>query len=413
MWPLFWIVGALVIFLAAGAVAHSARERAKKQPVRGTACGQLLGSLGFLVALFSSLASLSLVSFGSSLTSVSGGATGGRTWALPGLLVWLLVLLLCAVAIPIRMVWGLDEHRSFRRILASASRFFVLPIGAVTARIARRIMGRVASSLEESYEMELCAVLAGDPSENLMGEPLAYVVGEFARTTAEDIMVPRSAIAAVSSSTTLAECVDVFAVRSFSRLPVYEGDLESVIGIVHVMDLLRESDLTKTVSQIVRPVPMVPESKRCDELLKEFQKTHGYMAIVLDEYGGTAGLVTVEDVLEELVGELGHEPLSSRRIVHKTEGGCFLVHAQTEIAKLESATGLRVPRGDYETLAGYLLQEFGRIPEVGASLQREGVLYEIADADSRKIKLVRVDPRVRKKSEVSGSTDSAGALVGD
>jgi CBS domain containing-hemolysin-like protein len=196
--------------------------------------------------------------------------------------------------------------------------------------------------------------------------------------------------------------VDIFATRRFSRLPVYEGDVESVIGIVHVMDLLKENDLTKTVSQIVRPVPMVPESKRCDELLKEFQKSRSHMAVVLDEYGGIAGLVTVEDVLEELVGELGHEPVLLRRNVHRVADGLFIVHAQVEIEKFESATGVRVPRGQYETLAGYLLQEFGRIPEIGASLRRGGVLYEVTDADNRKIKLVKVC----KETDVSSDTFS-------
>jgi CBS domain containing-hemolysin-like protein len=269
-------------------------------------------------------------------------------------------------------------------------RFFVLPIGKVAARIARNAAGPAASYLEEASARELHTVFSRDPLEALRSEPLASVVKKFARTTAEDIMVPRSAIVAVASSSALAECVDVFATKRFSRVPVYEGDLESVIGIVHVMDLLKENDLTKTVSQIVRPVPMVPESKTCDELLKEFQKSRGYMAIVLDEYGGTAGLVTVEDVLEELVGEMGHEPVVLRRTIHRAAEGLFFVHAQIEIEKFESATGIKLPRGDYETLAGYLLQEFGRIPEVGASTRRGGVLYEVAAADDRRIRLVRV-----------------------
>jgi CBS domain containing-hemolysin-like protein len=114
------------------------------------------------------------------------------------------------------------------------------------------------------------------------------------------------------------------------------------------------------------------------------------MAVVLDEYGGTAGLVTVEDVLEELVGEMGYEPLALRRTVRKVVDGMFLVHAQVEVEKFEETVGIRIPRGDYETLAGYLLREFGRIPRPGEKLVRDGTLFEIVEADERKIKLVRV-----------------------
>jgi putative hemolysin len=355
---------------------------------------ELRATLSFSVALASSLVSLSLISFPPLPLSPAARA---EVYSMAGVAlaagVWLFLVLSFAVVVPIRLASAVGVDGSLTApvsALASvALRFFVLPIGGVAARIARNAAGPATSYLEEASARELHAIFSRDPLEALRSEPLASVVKEFAGTTVEDIMVPRSAIVAVAGSSTLAECVDVFATKRVSRLPVYEGDVESVIGIVHVMDLLRENDLTKTVAQIVRPVPMVPESKRCDELLKEFQKAHGYMAIVLDEYGGIAGLVTVEDVLEELVGELGHEPVAFRRTVHRTADGLFLAHGQIEIEKFESVTGIRLPRGDYETLAGYLLQEFGRIPEVGARTSRGGVSYEVVAADDRRIKLVK------------------------
>ncbi|MCX5801697.1 MAG: hemolysin family protein [Candidatus Eisenbacteria bacterium] len=404
MWVWFWITGALAVYLTALSNVFLAR---------GTRSGlvgrrvhlELRVALSLSVAVASSLASLSF--FSSSLFSASPPAQGvghPLAWALLGGLVWLLLVLACAIALPLRLARALGAEGPARALASGATRFFVLPIGRAAARIARNAAGPATSRLEEGYARELCAVFSRDPSDALRSEPLASVVKEFTRTTVEDIMVPRSAMVAVASSSTLAECVDVFATKRFSRLPVYEGDVESIIGIVRVMDLLKENDLTKTVSQIVRPVPMVPESKNCGELLKEFQKSHGYMAIVLDEYGGIAGLVTVEDVLEELVGEMGHEPVSPRRAVHRAADGTFLAPAQIEIDKFESATGMRLPRGDYETLAGYLLQEFGRIPEVGASVRRGGVLYEVVEADVRKIKLVKVRAEV---DALSGKTGSA------
>jgi putative hemolysin len=398
MWAWFWIIGALAVhlaalsnvFLARGLKGEIVRDLKHELGGAGTSL-EPRAALSFLVALASSLVSLSLVSsspFSSSLAAHE--VNRAVAWASVGIVAWLILILVFAVAAPLWLASALGVEGPVSALASLAIRFFVLPIGRVAARIARSAAGPATSYLEEASARELHTVFSRDPFEALRSEPLASVVKEFARTTAEDIMVPRSAMVAVASSSTLAECVDVFATKRFSRLPVYEGDLESVIGIVHVMDLLKENDLTKTVSQVVRPVSMVPESKTCDELLKEFQKSHGYMAIVLDEYGGTAGLVTVEDVLEELVGEMGHEPVVLRRTIHRVADGLFFVHAQIETEKFESATGIKLPRGDYETLAGYLLQEFGRVPEVGASTRRGGVLYEVAAADDRRIKLVKV-----------------------
>ena len=385
----------------------------KSRPIGGSIYLELRAALSALIALSSSLVSLSLISsplfsgLSASVSPAARPASHPLGWVVLGLFAWLVSILVFAVSVPLRFAPVLGAEGPARVLTGITVRFFVLPIGRVAARIARKAAGPAASGLEEGSGRELYAIFSRDPSEALRSEPLASVVKEFTRTTAEDIMVPRSAIVAVPGSSTLAECVDVFATKRFSRLPVYDGDVESVIGIVHVMDLLKESDLTKSVSQIVRPVPMVPESKRCDELLKEFQKSHGYMAIVLDEYGGTAGLVTVEDLLEELVGEMGHEQVWAKRSVHHTADGSFSVHAQIEVEKFESATEIKLPRGEYETLAGYLLQEFGRIPEVGASVLRGGVLYEVTEANSRRIKLVRVSMANGKTPERHPSWQSA------
>jgi len=385
IWPWFWIIGAIIVYVAALSSVYLSRGL-KMLSLQSRV------ALSFLVAVASSLVSLSLVSPSIGIPMPVAPEPAGISigWISLCAIAWVLLVLIFGVALPVRLAPAIAVRGPARALTSIPFHFFVLPVGKVTARIAKSVAGGAASWLEKSSETELDTVFSREPSDALRSEPLASVVKEFSATTAGDIMVPRSAMVAVPSSSSLAECVGVFAARRFSRLPVYEGDVESVIGIVHVMDLLREVDLTKSVSKIVRPVSIVPESKSCDELLKEFQRSRSYMAIVLDEYGGTAGLVTVEDVLEELVGEMGHEEIPFRRIVHRVSEGLFVVHAQVELQKFEAATGVKLPRGDYETLAGYLLQEFGRIPEVGATMNRSGVLYEITDADSRKIKLVKV-----------------------
>lgn len=374
----FWIIGVLAVYLAAISniyIVHWPR----------------LESEGTRLCLRSRTALTLVLALSSSLVAPASGYT--TRLALLGLAGWMLLVLLFVVVIPLRLTAVLGKSGPMAALAALPLRFFVLPVGKVAVRIAQTAAGRAACSLEEGCAREMGILFSPDPVSVLRSEPLDFVVGEFGRTVAEDIMIPRSAMVAVPSSSTLAECVEVFVTEGFSRLPVYEGDLESVTGIVHVMDLLRESDLSKTVRQIVRPVLMIPQTKACDELLKEFQRSQSYMAIVLDEYGGVAGLVTVEDVLEELVGEVGDEPVAQRRLVRRVSEGVFSVQAQVEIEKVESVTGIKLPDGDYETLAGFLLEQFGRIPEVGAKIHRAGVRYEVVLADERKIKVVRITVR--------------------
>jgi CBS domain containing-hemolysin-like protein len=371
----FWIIGVLAAYLAAFSNVYLVHWLKS-------------GSNGTRLCLQSRTALALVLALSSSLVAAAPGYTA--RWALFGLAGWLFIVLVFVVVIPFRLTGVLGRKGPVAALAGIPLRLFMLPLGRAVGRIAEAAAGRATGSLEDGCARELGILFSPDPVSVLRSEPLAFVVEEFGRTVAEDIMIPRSAVVAVPSSSTLAECVDVFVTKGFSRLPVYEGDLESVTGIAHVMDLLRESDLSKPVRQVVRPVLMVPQSKACDELLKEFQRSRSYMAIVLDEYGGVAGLVTVEDVLEELVGEMGDEPASLRRLIRRISEGLFSVQAQVEVEKFESTTGIELPAGDYETLAGFLLEAFGRIPEVGARTHRAGVEYEVILADERRIRLVKV-----------------------
>ncbi len=371
----FWIAGIVLGHLAALSNVYLAREVVFGTE-RGRRCLRGRVALLTIVALASSAAGVTLVA--------SAPLVGAA------FLLWLCLATLTFVAFPLWSARFVGMQGVAMSGLRPVLSFFVLPAGGLASKMFERISGHPSATLDESFSGELSVLFSAEAASFLQKEPLASVVREFARTTAEDVMVPRSAMVTVPSTLSLSECVGVFSDKKFSRLPVYEGEPESIIGLVHVMDLLGETDLSKTVGQFVRPVLMVPQTKRCDELLKEFQKSHGYLAIVLDEYGGLAGLVTVEDLLEELVGEMGYEPLTLRRTVRKVVQGMFLVHGQVEVEKFESVVGVRIPKGDYETLAGYLLREFGRIPEPGAKLIRGQVLFEVVEADVRKIKLVRV-----------------------
>jgi CBS domain containing-hemolysin-like protein len=373
-----WVLGLVLGSLTALANVYAVREASYG---RGRVCLDAWYALVLVTAVASSLAGAAAV----------GAVASGFSRAVVFLLaLWLALVTAGLVIAPLVLSRVLGLHGLGARALRLFSRVFVLPVGGIAIRISEKVIGAEAGGMGDRLTAELNVLFSPEAATLLHGEPLASVVREFARTTAEDIMVPRSAMVTVSSGITLGQCVEVFTAKKFSRLPVYDVEPEQIVGMVHVMDLLKETDLSKALRQVIRPVLMVPQTKRCDELLKEFQARQSYMAVVLDEYGGTAGLVTVEDLLEELVGEMGYEPLALRRTVRKVVEGMFLVHAQVEVEKFEGTVGIRIPRGDYETLSGYLLQEFGRIPATGAKIVRDGTLFEIVDADEKKIKLVRV-----------------------
>lgn len=212
---------------------------------------------------------------------------------------------------------------------------------------------------------------------------------EFADTPVESAMLPRTRMVAVPLGTTLAEAGRILSEKRLSRLPVYRDDLDHVVGLLHRVDLFRAPRIDLPVDGLLRPVHFVPEAKGCHELLRELQARRQRMAIVLDEYGGTAGLVTVEDLIEELLGEIRseHEP---DVVLRRPDEHTVVVRGTAQSDELREATGLVLPEGDYETIAGFLLERFGRVPRAGESLTLGAYRLEVTSADHRRIELVAV-----------------------
>ena len=220
---------------------------------------------------------------------------------------------------------------------------------------------------------------------------LVAQVYEFSESTVEEVMVPRSRIVGIPVEATLGQAVALAEEHQFSRYPVFRGTLDQVEGIIHVFDLLSATDLAGPVGPWLRPIAFAPAGKKCDELLSELQKNYQHAAIVVDEFGGTAGWVTVEDLLEELVGEIRDEHDVEEEMVRAVGRRAWLVDAQMRVDDLNRALNLEIPDGDYETLGGFLLEELERIPRRGERVEYQGVGFEVVQAEPRRIVRVRVD----------------------
>jgi putative hemolysin len=226
---------------------------------------------------------------------------------------------------------------------------------------------------------------------------------EFGDKVVREVMTPRPEIIAISGSTTLEELLRLIEKHPVSRVPVYEGTLDQITGIAFAHDLLRVSDeaaRTRKVSSIQRPAAFVPETKKVNELLREMQREKQHMRIVIDEYGGVAGLVTIEDLLEEIVGSIAdeHEEDELESPKHEADGS-WLVPGNLDIERLEELFGeLWEKPEDYEatTVAGLVSEVAGRIPMPGEVVEEDGLRFEVLASTDRRIERLRVS---RKQEE--------------
>jgi magnesium and cobalt transporter len=207
-------------------------------------------------------------------------------------------------------------------------------------------------------------------------------------------MTPRTNIVALSKTAMVRDARTVIIESKHSRLPVYRDQIDNVEGIIYLRDLLPSLSMGKAdapLAPFVRPFYAVPETKPVAELLAEMQKAHVYMAIVIDEYGGVAGLVTVEDILEEIVGEIEDEDISGAEQQITTAGeGVYDVMGAVEIGKIEKLFGMESADDDFTTIAGFVIAQKGSVPHQGERLILSGLDVEVLDADERRISRLRL-----------------------
>jgi CBS domain containing-hemolysin-like protein len=222
---------------------------------------------------------------------------------------------------------------------------------------------------------------------------LLQAVVEFADKVVREVMTPRPEIAAIEISASIEDLRKLFRERRQSRFPVYSRDLDHVEGIVSVqslMELSPEQQVSATLGALVRPVPFVPETKLIRELLKELQRSTVQMAMVVDEYGSVSGLVTIEDLVEEIVGEIRDTVEPHSHDIVKEPGDTYIVAGHTELAQMAEQFQVALEGRDYSTVAGLMLAQLGHVPQPGERVKKDGVSFEVLEANQRTVLKVRV-----------------------
>jgi putative hemolysin len=247
---------------------------------------------------------------------------------------------------------------------------------------------------DEPGEVAHAYLEAGEEQGLIEGDErrLLQSIVDFGDTLAREVMTPRPDIVAISAVATLADLRALFREQEYSRFPVYHENLDNIVGMVFVKDLVKRLETASDgdpLATIVRPATFVPETKRVPELLKEFQRKQVQIAIVVDEYGGTAGLVTIEDLLEEIVGEIRDEYDVETEPIVDEGNGSFVFSGKVSFDELRERLGIDVEPEGFETVGGYILTRLGRVPAIGETFELDGLTVDVLEAERRRIHKVR------------------------
>lgn len=236
-----------------------------------------------------------------------------------------------------------------------------------------------------------------DPSD----QKLISSFVNFKERVAKEVMVPRVDVFSLSGETPIEEAAKLLAAEGYSRIPIYKESLDEIMGVVLYKDLLRcfvtpERDLKASIETIAKPVLYAPENKKLASLLQEFRSKQIHMAIIVDEYGGTEGIVTIEDILEQLVGEIEDEyDIGEAKDFWEIPGGGWIVDAKMTLIDVENQTGIKLPENpDYETIGGYIFHCAGTIPQKGWHSSHDEFDLEVLNSNERSIKKIKITPRI-------------------
>jgi putative hemolysin len=222
---------------------------------------------------------------------------------------------------------------------------------------------------------------------------IIHSVFEFNDMPVRKVMVPRPKVFALDADTKPSEVGGLIVESGFSRIPAYEGSLDNVIGVVYVKDALRllEKRQPVVIRKILHPVHLVPETKKVGELLKELQKRRTHLAMVVDEHGSLSGLVTLEDLIEQIVGEIQDEYDWEERPVERLRDGSIVVEGTVPASELREAHHVPLPEGEFETVAGFVLEQLGRVPKGGEVVDSSGYRYTVVDVEKNRISKVKIE----------------------
>jgi len=304
--------------------------------------------------------------------------------------------------------WSMRLAPYMRSLMVMLSPFLVLPLA-----IGRR-KGEEQGPMSTVTEEELKSMVdAGHEGGVLEGDErqMIYSIFELGDTLVREIMLPRIYINALEVTTPLPEAVDTLIRLGHSRVPVYEESVDNILGLLYAKDLLRvwrQGDQIDSLRSLLRPATFIPEAKKVDELLEEMQKGHVHMAMVVDEYGGIAGLVTLEDIFEEIVGEIQDEYDQSEEAPYVQVGdGEYIFQGRVDIKNFNEVMGSQLPTEETETLGGFIYEQVGRVPLSGESLQVGDISLTFEQVIGRRIRKVRAKKQPAIDQEARQDEDDA------
>jgi magnesium and cobalt transporter len=245
-------------------------------------------------------------------------------------------------------------------------------------------------------EKELQEAINSSEEEGILNESegdMLQSIFDFGDTIVREVMVPRTDMVCCPADESLSNFLELIIQSGHSRVPLYEGSTDKIVGVVYAKDLLRNwgaNDETLTLVEVMRTPYFIPETKRIDALLMDFRTRRVHMAIAVDEYGGTSGLITIEDLLEEIVGDIQDEYDLEVPWLQPQDDGTLLVDARANVEELEEYYDIEIPREKFDTVGGYLFHLLGNVPKAGERITDNGLVLMVEDSDERKIGKVRV-----------------------
>ncbi len=273
----------------------------------------------------------------------------------------------------------------------------VWSLSAITNFLVRLVGGEMKHRGPFVTEEELRLLVSVGEKEGVLEEEeteMIHSIFEFADTTVREVMIPRIDMVTLESDATVDEAVDLALEAGFSRIPVYEESIDEIIGVLYTKDMLkqlRQGHDTLPIRDLVRPAYFVPETKKLDDLLREIQQQRVHMAIVVDEYGSVAGLVTIEDLVEEIVGDIQDEYDREEKLYEQISENEYVFDAKISIDDFNELMGTNLDDQDYDTLGGFLYAQLDKIPNPGDTITFQDMIFTVLSTRGRRITQVRVE----------------------
>jgi len=391
--------------MAEVSLANTSRGRIKRQAENGQKKAQVLDKLlSESTDIFSTLIVAKSVFFVGFIVSaaVFVVSSHGLSWAdvvVAAVVGFVTVALLQSIARAIALK-NPDKIALRMAGVLSVTTTTLAPVSGLLLFLARAVSRLFGTKLDrevdenESDEMRLLVdvnhdevSLEADEKEMIRG-----VVG-LDETLAREIMIPRIDVIAASKESSIKEIIEIIVSTGYSRIPIYEETIDNIVGLVYAKDLLpilEKGKITGSITKIARSPHFIPESKKVDELLHEFQQSKVHVAIVVDEYGGTAGLVTIEDLLEEIVGEIEDEYDAEEPKIERISDVEAVMNARVSVDELKDSFGIDIEGEDYDTIGGFVFSQLGRIPNIGDVIKVDGMQIEVLSTVGRRVKEVKI-----------------------